>query len=59
MKTFLNKTDPAVNEHIYYINKAFNTRYNEEHYYSKQQRITNNANNHITKKTLYIITNRY
>ena len=48
----LNKTDPAVNGHSYYITKAFNTQCNEEHYYNKQY-ITNNVNNHIIKKTLY------
>ena len=58
-KNFFNKTGPAVNEHIYYINEAFNTRYNEEHYCNKQQYITNGVNNHITKTTLYITTNRY
>ena len=49
MKT-LNKTDPAVNEHSYYITKTFNTQYNEEHHYNKQQYITNNVNNHMIKK---------
>ena len=58
-ENFFNKTDPAVNGHSYYITKAFSTQYNEEHYYNKQQYITNNVNNHIIKKTLYIITNRY
>ena len=51
-ENFFNKADPAVNEHSYYINKTFTTQYNEEHYYNKQQYITNNVNNHI-------ITNRY
>ena len=49
-ENFFNKADPAVNEHSYYINKTFNTQYNEEHYYNKQQYITNNVNNHIIKK---------
>ena len=49
-ENFFNKTDPAVNEHIYYINETFNTQYIEEHYYNKQQHITNNVNNHIIKR---------
>ena len=57
-ENLFNKAGPAVNEHNYYINKACNTQYNEEHYYNKQQYITNSVNNHIIKKTLYIITNR-
>ena len=51
-ENFFNKTDPAVNEHIYYINKSFNTQYNEEHYYNKQHYITRKVNNH-NQKTLY------
>ena len=58
-ENLFNKADPAVNEHSYYINKASNTQYNEEHYYNKQQYITNNVNTHIIKETLSIITNRY
>ena len=50
METFFNKADPAVNGHIYYISKAFGTQYDEEHYCNKQQYVTNNVNNHITKK---------
>ena len=56
-ENFFNKTDPAVNGHSYYITKAFNTQYNEEHSYNKQQYITNNVNNHVIRP--YIITNRY
>ena len=53
-ENFFNKTDPAVNEHIYYINKAFNTQYNGNYYYNKQQYITNNVNDHVIKKrTIY------
>ena len=35
---------------IYYINKAFNTQYNEAHYYNKHQYITTNVNTHKIKK---------
>ena len=52
-ENFFNKADPAVNEHNYYINKAFNTQYNEEHYYNKQRNITNNVNNHSQKHVIY------
>ena len=58
-ENFFSKAEPAVNGHSYYITKTFNTQYNEEHYCNKQQYITNNVNNHIIKKTLYIITDRY
>ena len=50
MKTFFNKAGPAVNEHSYYINKTFNTHYNEENYCNKQQYITHDVNNHVIKK---------
>ena len=58
-ENLFNKTDPAVNEHSYYITKTFSTQYNEEHHYNKQQYITNNVNSHIIKNTLHIITNMY
>ena len=58
-ENFFNKTDPAVNGHSYYINKAYDTQYDEEHYCNKQQYITNKVNNHTIKKILYIMTNRY
>ena len=53
-ENFFNKTAPAVNGHSYYITKTFNAQYNEEHYYNKQQYITNDVNTHtMNKHVLY------